>query len=352
MVTLIELTASDERKVSGKIAVPGGVDINPKISLFVNQIYVASVYGEQVARPADSGSTECHFKFFFPIRPGLKAVMPKVSRLSIKVELDGDVVECSIPSDSYYRGLAEDDGETLADLLKTRRVNRWGFLVTPFLSDPEKKANCLRQYKEARSLFNLFGVDLYVTGGNLLGYVRDGDFIPYDDDLDCSFCFKANSAEHAADQYTSFVSRLFPTALAAGFSIFDIYPGQFHLKSQRYSEHVDCLCGWVQPDGQWFRFTSFGGNRGISQMELTVRHLDGCEILIPTDAEKELEITYGKDWRVPHETYRHKVEKHPKDTLESFSRKLRPFQENLESKLPRLRKSIKSIHESLNWSNK
>ena len=38
--------------------------------------------------------------------------------------------------------------------------------------------------KEIRGVFNFYGVPLFISYGACLGWIRDGDFIPYDDDID------------------------------------------------------------------------------------------------------------------------------------------------------------------------
>ena len=46
--------------------------------------------------------------------------------------------------------------------------------------------DALADLLEVKAVFDSFGVPLFLTYGALLGIYRDGDFIPYDDDIDLS----------------------------------------------------------------------------------------------------------------------------------------------------------------------
>lgn len=247
---------------------------------------------------------EQKFSFHFRIHEKLRKLMPKDGIISVRVEIDGKEVGRPETLCLPYEGHATDGGEKLQEMLSTKyHVDHWGGLKMPFGKAPGRKKLFLDEYQQVRSLMSLLGHDLYLTGGNLLGAIREFDFLPHDDDLDSSFCLHAKGPVEASIMYIDFLKRLLPAVAALGGDVRFVNPGQLNLAATRGGTGIDMMVGWLQPDGMWYRFTSFGGMLGVPKFRTREIGLLGQTVLVPQYAERELEITYGVGWKHPDPGY-------------------------------------------------
>src|SRR5690606_6747986 len=80
---------------------------------------------------------------------------------------------------------ATDGGNELRHRLADKwHIGPWGNLHVSFGKGPSRITTCATVYSAVRGLFrDALNKTLYITGGNLLGLVREGKFLDHDDDI-------------------------------------------------------------------------------------------------------------------------------------------------------------------------
>lgn len=131
-----------------------------------------------------------------------------------------------------------------------------------------------------------FGLQLFLVSGTLLGYMRNGNFLPHDNDLDVGI-FDGFSVE---------------TLRSALYSA-----GCFTIMAKR-SPHcmrirhfngtaIDIFTHYREKDDYWHAASKTSWHN--SPFTLKKVEFLGFETYIPDPPEKYLEENYGKDWRIP-----------------------------------------------------
>ncbi len=147
------------------------------------------------------------------------------------------------------------------------------------------------------------GFDVFVTGGTLLGPVRDGHLIGHDDDVDFAWVSRhAHPVEVAREGFA-----LGRALRSAGFDVVRHSPGhlQMHFEYRGLSDHyVDVFAGWFA-DGWWHQVFCIRhpADREDLLPAVPLRVEDRDEPA-PRSPEIQLEANYGPDWRVPDPAFR------------------------------------------------
>lgn len=152
-------------------------------------------------------------------------------------------------------------------------------------------------------LVDELGLDVFVTGGTLLGPVRDGHLIGHDDDVDFAWISRhAHPVEVAREGFE--IGR---ALRRAGFDVVRHSPGhlQMHFEYRGLSDHyVDVFAGWFA-DGWWHQVFCI---RHPAQREDLLPaiplQVEGREEPAPRSPEIHLEANYGPGWRVPDPAFR------------------------------------------------
>jgi hypothetical protein len=147
------------------------------------------------------------------------------------------------------------------------------------------------------------GLDVFVTGGTLLGPVRDGHLIGHDDDVDFAWVSRHTHPVEVAREGFALGRAL----RRAGFDVVRHSPGhlQMHFSYRGIADHyVDVFAGWFA-DGWWHQVFCI---RHPAQREdllpAVPLRVEDREEPAPRSPEIQLEANYGPGWRVPDPAFR------------------------------------------------
>jgi len=273
----------------------------PKIvHLFIGDIYIRSVKSCNPRPDIDRAGGPRFCGFHFRIAANLLALLPHDAEVKVVTDGDATSLSCLKNMKALFPGQATDQGEQLRHMLETEfHVSHWGEVKRPFSKNPILKYDMLRAYQRLRFVFEYFGIQLYLTGGNLLGVIREFDFLPHDDDIDLAFCVAADSPEDAGTKFCSLIGEIGPKLISLGYGVKIVRAGQVHVRDKLDQCTLDIFMAWLTSNGEWYRRTDFGGNIGTSSFRTRELELFGYKVLVPQYSERELEITYGPSWKKP-----------------------------------------------------
>ncbi|MCU1544488.1 MAG: hypothetical protein JWM50_2353 [Microbacteriaceae bacterium] len=220
-------------------------------------------------------------------------------RAVFAIEKDGETI---VPPTPVTFGTADaevtlDDPVTGAPLV----VNKWGRIAPTFAGREESFVDNLLDEAQALERFvrTEIGVDLFVTGGTLLGPVREGHILPGDDDVDFAYL---SAHENPSDVVLESL-RMERSLVAAGYEIVRLSGGHLQLMfpggavSDRF--YIDIFAYFVT--NGWFYGTFHARERASRVGLLPLRPLDvnGRQLPGPAEPEELLAAIYGPHWRTP-----------------------------------------------------
>ena len=269
------------------------------LTLFISGIPIRS-HRAEVQDP----ETASRMRFKFMIGGKLREKLPAGGKIEVRVAERDFELPFSTDVPGKFSGQARDGGEELKSLLAEKwHIDHWGNMHVSFGRDPSLLDRCARIYAAGRELVRReLDTELYVTGGNLLGLVREGKFLDHDDDIDASLILRAETPEEAAEDFFAMIERLAPAAKEAGLRLKVAQPLHFYV-IRRGLPYLDVLVGWLTRSGYWCRPSGYGGDLGIPAFEYDEIDYAGTRMAIPTHAEKELVLTYGEGWNRKDDNY-------------------------------------------------
>lgn len=288
-----------DNSVSGWCYLPQSED--PLIVyLYVDDIFIRSRRADNDRLDIQRGGGPVLSGFNFRISPQLLALLPAGGRVTVLVGPDKVQLPVLRDKPDTINGGAGDGGAELKSLLADKmHIDHWGNLHVAFSKEPGKIERLLDFYCNVRAVYRaLNDTDLYLTGGNLLGLIREFAFLPHDDDVDAAFCIRANSAEEAADRFFEHFEEMAPKLEVLGFGVIIENVGQYHV-FKRPNHGLDIFLAWLTDDGRWYRYTGAGGPFGAKEFRLREMDYLGRRVLVPQYAETELLLTYGAGWKEP-----------------------------------------------------
>ena len=172
-----------------------------------------------------------------------------------------------------------------------------------------------QQFIEIIDLLNEKQVPYYLEGGALLGIVRDGDLLPWDNDTDLSINYEDHKSFHIA---ASEISRLGWRCKIRKFRKNNVFATKADIRVLKVSDYwlgfksgrtrLDIFLKYRIND---YRYWSAAG----ALMRIDNKYYDGCEFIewnnrnlrVPKNYRDYLTEKYG-DWSVPQKTWSAKSE--------------------------------------------
>lgn len=179
-------------------------------------------------------------------------------------------------------------------------VNKWGRLGHAIAdADPGMVDRMLDHVDDIRTVLEKrLGPVVYVTGGTLLGPVREGRILPHDDDADLGY---VSGHTHPADvAIESFeIGRLLREA---GYDVLRLSVGHLQIlfSHEGVPDHyVDVFAGFVM-DGVWYQHFPIRTEATRDDLLPTSTVMvEGRPEPAPRTPEIALEANYGPGWRTP-----------------------------------------------------
>ena len=161
----------------------------------------------------------------------------------------------------------------------------------------EEKIDYLNRANRLIDLLETIVPNVTYGFGSVLGFVRDGDFMPHDDDMDLLVAIPKGDA----DNYSDAKSALIKILSESGLNVYNENRTHFTANG------VDVFIGFAESDSSiaWFPSCRKSGlvlNDIFPPSEISVL---GVSVKIPNNSEKYLEVTYGPDWRIPNLGWEH-----------------------------------------------
>ena len=184
-----------------------------------------------------------------------------------------------------------------------------GLRPTPAESQARQEAY-LDLYGRAQHYFSeVLGRPLLLLYGTLLGYHRDGDLIPGDDDFDAGYLSDASAPPAVKAETLEIIGSL----TQAGFTVtFNRRGRLFRLADSEAAAtgvHLDVRPIWFEGGNVWLHNHASFPSSPERFIPPATGELRGRSVLVPADTQHFLRAHYGSEWRTPDPAFTY----HPED---------------------------------------
>lgn len=296
----IEIAEFSRNAVSGWVAADPDAPF-PSLQLYVNDQLLGEI-GKSAPQPRQAGRDGwTHFRYDFDLdKSGLLSRIPQNAVFRLVRGRDASLIrEIAVEGQSPEARFANAFGEDYALYPKGGRS-----FVVPLRARAESWWAAAGQGLErifARA--GTCGYDVQIAYGSLLGCIREGSFVPHDDDIDLVlFCGEQDSAVAAA---LEFRTRL--RALAGPDRVRMDTNGQGHVHfSFERSISFDIFAAWSN-EGAYFQNFTIAGNIPVASVLPSRKGvLMGTPVLLPHSPDDVLGAIYGPGWKTPDPMFRWK----------------------------------------------
>ncbi len=163
-----------------------------------------------------------------------------------------------------------------------------------FFSDPITKANAYICLALAASVLNRYSKRWFISGGTLLGFIRNGDFIPHDCDIDVHYDIE--------DLNIKMIDEFLSMGLKLKYVFGDLDHG-FEISFTYKNVKIDILCKHKFNETQYYTSYWYRGymlqNLFNNVNATEVKYWYNIPVRVPEDCVNYLERTYGSNWKIP-----------------------------------------------------
>jgi len=236
-----------------------------------------------------------------PLAESLLRYVPGPEALELTadgVQLPVDV--CELPDRPDALGVEALD----ARLAEGHFVTKFGGLRLPLELDVAWQERTFDHYAHVRAtMLELFGYDVNVAYGTLLGIAREGAFISSDDDFDTTYHSRQTKARDVRDELFEIA-----TTLAARGEDVQLSGRKFlHWYSPRGAK-LDVFPAWTRGEDYFQTHVVGGPHAAVFAAGYHEIEFKGRAVSAPIDAEGALAATYGPGWRTPDPLFQWRVQ--------------------------------------------
>jgi hypothetical protein len=161
-------------------------------------------------------------------------------------------------------------------------------------SDKQKDLTYQRLSTFLSQLINEFGVDAFVSSGTLLGFVRQGEFLGHDDDLDICYISKESTPDGIVRERNEIKAFL----NGKGYRVTDSDVAHLWVHT---GDNImfDLFTGWIENNRCMMNPLPLPGVVANDVLPLKTLESHGYPIMMPANPEALMELNYGKSWKVP-----------------------------------------------------
>lgn len=233
--------------------------------------------------------------------PALRPYLTGTTELSIADSATGDAIAAHVVRFGLSnKRVAVKDAEG-----RLLSINKWGRLgVSVAGVDTTFRERLIAHTHEILDDLDELGYVAYITGGTLLGAVRDGDILPHDDDTDLGVLL-----DHSDPADISLASYTLQRQLEErGYDV--VRHSTAHLQLTYFTDagsidhYVDIFTAFYRSPDEFCQPIHVRGNLPIdSLLPLTPIEFAGISMPGPADPDAWLEICYGPSWRTPNPAF-------------------------------------------------
>jgi tetratricopeptide (TPR) repeat protein len=253
--------------------------------------------GERIRRlnPADGGHLP---QFVLVIKRRTLALFPGEAQLEVRC--GGGLLVGPGGARAIEGSMPHGDGRLIQLVRDGGTLDKKGE-ITPSRTEMRRREDrdleiyaCVREFFE-----NRLGRSLFLLYGTLLGYYRDGDLIPGDDDFDVGYVSDKTDPVAVKEEAKNIIVDL----VRAGFTVSFNRKGRLFRVQLQPTEaggcHIDVHPIWFQDGNVWIHNLAAMPSTRDDYLPPIDGTLRGVGVCAPRDTERFLRGNYGPGWKVP-----------------------------------------------------
>lgn len=241
---------------------------------------------------------------FFPqfnleIKRATLASFPRQAALAVRAP-DGTRLRGPGGADELRITVPHGSGDLAEIVAGGGKLDKKGVISPSLAETQQRQQRYLEIYAKVRDFFEQeLGKPLFLMYGTLLGYYREGDFIPGDDDFDCGYISDKTDPAAVKEETKRLIVRL----VRAGFTVSFNRKGRlFRIQLEREATdgyHLDVRPLWFQDGRVWVHNHCSFPSRREEFLPVVEGELRGERVLAPRNTEAFLRGHYGPGWHTP-----------------------------------------------------